>query len=363
MPRSLSHLDVDSDQAWEIVHRRDRAWDGKLFYAVRTTGIYCRPSCPSRRPKPANVAFFATAAEAESAGFRACHRCAPDSPTGTTTERRLGRALQYIDGHLDERITLKRLGAIVGLSPFHLQRAFKDAVGMSPREYQSARRLAAMKGRLRDGEGVSQAVWSAGYGSVRGAYESAAEGMGMTPGQYRTGAPGVPIRYALADTRFGALIVAWTPRGVCAVMVADGEDELVAALAREFPAAELAHHVVASDWLEPIVRYLEGTDPGLVVPLHLHGSNFQLRVWSALRDIPLGEVRSYREVAEAIGAPMASRAVARACATNRAALLVPCHRVVRSDGSLAGYRWGQDRKRRLLEHERRLAQQAEEENR
>lgn len=234
---------------------------------------------------------------------------------------------------------------------------------MSPREYQSARRLEAMKGRLRDGEDVSQAVWSAGYGSVRGAYESAAEGMGMTPGEYRTGAPGVPIRYALADTRFGALIVAWTPRGVCAVMVADDGDALVTAVAREFPAAVLADHVGASEWLEPIVRYLEGTDPGLVVPLHLHGSNFQLRVWNALRDIPLGEVRSYREVAEAIGAPMASRAVARACATNQAALLVPCHRVARSDGSLGGYRWGEDRKRRLLEHERRLAQQAEEGNR
>jgi len=350
--------ELSEDDAWGAVLARDRALDGLLFYGVRTTGVYCRPSCPSRRPRRENVEFFESADQAEAEGYRPCHRCHPRSPWGTPTERRLRRAMEYLDAHLDERVTLERLGRAVGLSPFHLQRAFKEAVGLSPREYQDARRLEAMKERLRNGEDVGRAVWSAGYGSVRGAYDSAAAGLGMTPGQYRNGGEGVPIRYSLHETRFGHLIVAWTPKGVCAVMLGDDPDRLVAELQAEFSSAELARDDAgAADWVRPVLEYVEGTAPGLVVPLDLRGSNFQLRVWNALREIPIGEVRSYKEVAESIGAPRSYRAVARACATNRVALAVPCHRVVGSDGSLGGYRWGTERKRRLLEHEHRLRRQ------
>lgn len=343
------------EAAWRAVLTRDRAWDGRLYYGVRTTGVYCRPSCPSRRPKPENVAFFTTPDRAEAAGYRACHRCHPRSTTGTPTERRIRRAIEYLESHLDERVTLERLGRAVGLSPFHLHRAFKMVVGLSPRGYQDAKRLGAMKARLREGGDVSRAVWRAGYGSVRGAYESAAAGLGMTPGRYRDGADGMTIRYSLHRTRFGRLLVAWTADGVCAVQLGDAPEPLVDALRSEFPAAVLTpERAPATGWVQAVLDYLEGTNPGLAVPVDLHGTNFQLRVWSALRQIPPGEVRSYREVAEAIGAPTASRAVARACATNRAALVVPCHRVVRSDGSPGGYRWGEERKRRLLEHEARM---------
>lgn len=362
MNRTDGGRDIPESDAWDAVLSRDRAWDGVLFYGVRTTGIYCRPSCPARRPKRENAVFFETAEQAEGAGYRACHRCHPKSSSGTPTERRLRRAIEYLEEHLDERVTLEQLGEAVGLSPFHLQRVFKETVGVSPRDYQDARRLEAMKAHLRDGDEVGRAVWRAGYGSVRGAYESAATGLGMTPGQYRDGADGVPIGYSLHHTRFGHLIVGWTPKGVCAVMLGDSPDQLVEELKAEFPAAEVAHDdTVAVDWIQSVLDYLDGEHPGLAVPVDLQGSNFQLRVWKALQDIPIGEVRSYKEIAEAIGAPGSARAVARACATNKAALVVPCHRVVRADGSLSGYRWGEDRKRRLLEHERGLREGGTEE--
>lgn len=338
------------DDPWQVVLTRDRAWDGALFYAVRTTGIYCRPSCPSRRPRRENVTFFDSADGAERAGFRSCHRCHPASASGTTTERRVQRAIRYLDEHRDERITLDRLGTVVGLSPFHLQRAFKSAMGVSPRQYQEARRLDAMKERLGSGERVGRAVWEAGYGSVRGAYEAVARGTGMTPGRYRGGAEGVHILHAVRDTRFGSLLVAWTPTGVCAVLLGDSAEDVIGQLRSEFPAAQISEDA-GDGHIDHVLTYLEGSHPGLALPLDLHGTAFQLRVWEALRQIPMGEVRTYGEVAAAIGAPGSSRAVARACAANRTALVVPCHRVVRSDGTLSGYRWGEQRKRNLLEHE------------
>lgn len=344
------------DDAWQVVLARDRSWDGVLFYGVHTTGIFCRPSCPARRPRRENVTFFGSADEATGAGFRACHRCHPQSTSGTTTERRIQRAIRYLDEHLDERVTLAQLGSAVGLSPFHLQRAFKDAMGVSPRQYQEARRLEHMKERLGSGDSVSTAVWEAGYGSVRGAYEAVARGTGMTPGRYRSGARDVRIVYAVRDTRFGSLLVAWTPAGVCAVTLGDSRDDVIAQLHAEFPAADVAPHARddardADVRMDAVLACLDDTHPGLAVPLDLHGTSFQLRVWEALRQIPAGEVRTYAEVAASIDAPRASRAVARACAANRTALVVPCHRVVRSDGSLSGYRWGVQRKRDLLDHE------------
>ncbi len=341
------------DLRWRAVLERDRAYDGAFFYAVRTTGIYCRPTCPARRPRRENVEFFETPAAAEAAGYRACHRCHPASATGTPTEHRIGRAMEYLDARRDVRVTLAELGAAVGVSPFHLQRAFRDAVGLSPREYQDARRLESLRARLRDGDDVARAVWGAGYGSYRGAYASAA-GMGMTPGEYRGGAAGLAVEYSTHRTGFGIVLVAWTARGVCAVMLGDDPSALAAELAAEFPAAELAPYAPeGSAWIAAILASLEGDHTGPAVPLDVRGSTFQLRVWKALRDIPFGEVRTYGEIAAAIGDPGAARAVGRACATNPTALVVPCHRVVRADGTPGGYRWGAERKARLIEHEHR----------
>lgn len=290
------------DEAWKVVQARDRSWDGQLYYAVKTTGIYCRPSCPSRRPKRENAEFFRSAGAAEQAGYRACHRCHPDSMAGTPTERRVHKALDYLEEHLDERVTLEGLGNAVGLSPFHLQRIFKEAMGVSPREYQDALRLDALKQHLRDGSSVGRAVWRAGYGSVRGAYESAASGLGMTPGQYREGGSGLSISYSVHETSLGRLLVAWTERGVCAVMLGDSDDQLIEELISEFPSAELRNEDRGGrESVAVLLRHLEGEHPGLSIPVDLHGSAFQLRVWNVLRDIPPGEVRSYEEVAAAIG--------------------------------------------------------------
>lgn len=358
--RQMRQEELEADAAWRAVLHRDRSRDGHLYYAVRTTGIFCRPSCPSKRPKRKNVVFFGSAEAARGAGFRACHRCHPESARGTPTEKRLQRAMRYLEEHLDERVTLERLGAAVGLSPFHLQRAFKDAFGLSPRAWQNARRLEAMKARLREGENVGRAVWSAGYGSVRSAYDAVQSGLGMTPGEYSRGGSGVPIRYTVHETAFCHVLVGWTARGVCAVMIGDAPDQLRNDLLAEYPAAQVAEDEgPAREWVDALLAWLAGQHPGLAVPLDLHGTAFQLRVWQALRDIPPGEVRSYGEVAAAIGAPGSARAVARACATNRAALVVPCHRVVRADGQTGGYRWGEARKRELLALEQRLNERPE----
>lgn len=357
MSDSLEDIGVQEDDAWNRVLARDRSSDGVFFYAVKTTGIFCRPSCPSRKPKRENVQFFLSADRAEEAGYRSCYRCHPTSEVGTPTERRVQRAIEFIDQHLDEGITLERLAKAVGLSPFYLQRKFKEALGLSPRKYQDSRRLEAMKSNLQEGMPVGRAVWAAGYGSTRGAYESVSAGLGMTPGAYKDGARGIEIGYAIHHTALGTLLVAWTPKGVCTVSLAEGKEELVQELEGEFPAATLNRDQEAEDWVRPFIRYLEGQDSRLTVPVDTTGTAFQLRVWSTLREIPLGEVRSYKEVAAEIGKPGAARAVARACATNKVALAVPCHRVVRSDGSLSGYRWGKERKRKLLELERRLREQ------
>jgi AraC family transcriptional regulator of adaptative response/methylated-DNA-[protein]-cysteine methyltransferase len=347
-------LGISEDDAWERVVARDRSSDGVFYYAVKTTGIFCRPTCPSRRPKQQNVEFFLTSEAAERAGYRACYRCHPASEVGTPTERRVRLAVEYIEQHLDERVTLERLAKVTGLSPFHLQRTFKESLGMSPRAYQDARRLKAMKSNIQEGMAIGPAVWAAGYGSYRGAYESVSGGLGMTPGEYKNGARGIDIRYAIHDTGFGMLLVAWTPKGVCAVSLGKAVGGLVQELGREFPSASLERDQDMEEWVRPFVDYLEGQSPGVAVPLDTAGTGFQMRVWKALQEIPFGEVRSYADVADAIGQPTAARAVARACASNRTALVVPCHRVVRSDGGLGGYRWEEERKAQLLEHERAL---------
>jgi AraC family transcriptional regulator of adaptative response/methylated-DNA-[protein]-cysteine methyltransferase len=342
---------IDAGAAWTAVAERDARQDGRFVYAVRTTGVFCRPSCPARRPLRLNVEFFATPGEAAQAGYRPCARCRGGAaPAG---EGAVERAVKFIEAHLDARVTLAALARHVGVSPFHLQRTFTRVVGASPRAFQEARRLARFKARVRRGADVGAATYEAGYGSSRALYESARARLGMTPAVYRRGAAGERIRYATAAWEHGLVLVAATERGVCAVQLGDDGAALERSLAAEFPRASLERDDEGMRrWVEGVLRSAGG-DASASLDLDLRGTAFQLRVWRALRKIPYGETRSYGAVAKAIGQPSATRAVARACATNRIALVVPCHRVVREGSEAGGYRWGAERKRRLLDLERR----------
>lgn len=347
-----AELAMPEDAAWRAVLARDRGRDGAFVYAVRTTGVYCRPSCPSRRPRRENVSFFATAAGAEQAGYRACARCGPAGGRAAAREA-VERAVAILEARPDRRIALGELARRVGMSPFHLQRTFRQSLGVSPRAFQDALRLARFKSRVRQGEPVGLATYEAGYGSSRGLYESARAGLGMTPATYRKGGQGERIRFTTVSSELGRLLVAAAARGVCAVSLGTEDAALEKDLRAEFPRAEVARDDAGvRPWVRAVVRRLEGAPTPLRADLR--GTAFQLRVWAALRAIPYGETRSYGEVAAAIGEPGASRAVARACAANRLALVVPCHRVVRGDGGLGGYRWGLSRKRRILDRERPL---------
>jgi AraC family transcriptional regulator of adaptative response/methylated-DNA-[protein]-cysteine methyltransferase len=342
------------DAAWAAVRGRDRGADGRFYYAVASTGVYCRPSCPSRRPRRENTRFFRTPADAERAGYRACLRCSPAGRRPASVPAPVAAARAYLDAHVDEPVALGRLGREAGMSPHHLQRTFKRAYGVTPKEYQDAARLRRLKAGLRAGGSVTGAIVDAGYGSPSRVYERSDARLGMSPGAYRRGGAGMAIRYATAATPLGRLLVASTERGVCAVSLGDDDARLVEELRAEYPRASVepdgegARGLVAG-----IAKAVAGEADLRNVPLDLRGTAFQQRVWTALRAIPRGETRSYAEVAAAIGRPGASRAVAGACAGNRVALLVPCHRVVRAGGEPGGYRWGAERKRALLEGEAR----------
>jgi AraC family transcriptional regulator, regulatory protein of adaptative response / methylated-DNA-[protein]-cysteine methyltransferase len=347
------HLATTADQRrWEAVLERDHSQDGKFVYAVTSTHIYCRPSCPSRRPARPRVRFFLSPDAAEGAGYRACRRCEPRSRT-RTSDRQIQRAREYLDEHWDQTVTLDQLGQAVHMSPYHLQRTFKRVLGVTPKAYASARRLERMKSRLKEGDTVSRATYEAGYGSGSRAYEHARGGMGMTPGTYRNGGRGARIRYTIVATKVGYLLAATTERGLCSVMLGDKPGPLESSLQREFPAATLERDDEdLREFTENIVGRLSHSDRELGLPVDVAASAFPWQVWEALRRIPAGETRSYQTIARELGRPTAARAVARACASNRLALVIPCHRVVREDGALGGYRWGLDRKRRLLEEER-----------
>jgi AraC family transcriptional regulator of adaptative response/methylated-DNA-[protein]-cysteine methyltransferase len=344
--------------AWESVLHRDPTADDRFLYAVTTTGIYCRPSCPSRRPKRDNVAFFSTAAAAEHAGFRACQRCRPNR--AKSPHQGVERARDYIDSHIgdlgEERITLELLGEQSGLSPYHLQRKFKEVVGLTPAQYIRARKSERLKGELKRGETVSRATFGAGYGSSSRVYGDSDQRLGMTPATYRRGGAGAHIEYVIAKTSLGSLLVGATARGVCAVTLGNNAKVLEAALESEYPAATRKHVATPSDslalWVAEIIEAVDSDRVRLDIPLDIQASAFQWKVWRELQKIPFGETRSYGEVASAIGAPKAVRAVASACANNRAAVVIPCHRVVRQTGALGGYRWGIERKRQLLAKER-----------
>jgi AraC family transcriptional regulator of adaptative response/methylated-DNA-[protein]-cysteine methyltransferase len=349
---------MNENLCWDAVAARDKSKDGKFFYGVTTTGIYCRPSCGSRRPLRRNVRFYASAADAERDGLRACLRCRPQAPVEhSAMGDTVGQVCRYIEAHPGDDLKLAVLSARFRVSPFHLQRSFKAIVGVTPKDFAEACRLKSLKGKLRDGRSVTDAIYDAGFGSSSRVYERADTRLGMTPKQYRQGGKGVEISYAISETQLGTLMMAATDRGLCSVQIGAGKAEMVDRLGKEYPGAVISPmRPRRSDqfarWMRSLTEHLEGNRQRLDIPLDIKGTAFQVRVWNYLQRIPYGEVRSYSEVARSIGRPAAVRAVGSACASNRLALVVPCHRVIRGDGGMGGYRWGLERKRALIEHER-----------
>lgn len=337
---------------WQAISSRDSGFDGRFVYGVRTTHIYCRPSCPSRQPRREHVEVFAEPALAERAGYRACKRC---EPALTAVPDRgvalVQRACAYMDAHLDSALPLAAVARAAHGSPAHVQRTFKRVLGISPRAYVAAKREQRLRGALRTGQSVGRAVFEAGYASGRPVYGPVAGPLGMTPATYRKGGTGATIRYTVVASPLGQLLVAATERGVCSVRLGDHAVQLEAGLRSEFSAARLERVPgPPRAWVSAIRAALGKNADGGVgdLPVDVRATAFQRRVWDALRQIPVGETRTYSEVAQAVGSPRAVRAVARACATNPVAIIVPCHRVVRTGGASAGYRWGLDRKRALL---------------
>jgi AraC family transcriptional regulator, regulatory protein of adaptative response / methylated-DNA-[protein]-cysteine methyltransferase len=346
---------MDQEQYWQAVVERDGRFDGRFVYAVRTTGVYCRPSCPSRRPRREHVTFFAAPDEAAEAGYRPCRRCQPDRVMPEDPNLALIEEICAFLAESHERTpSLDELGTRFGLSPYHLQRTFKRIVGVTPRQYAAAQRVARFKGELRSGQRVTDALYNAGFQSSSAAYAEAVGQFGMTPAEYQRGGHAVRITYTIAPCVLGWLLLAATEKGICAVRLGDSEAELVRTLAEEFPAAVLSRAEAGLEvWLGTLLAYLDGQQARLDLPLDVRATAFQRRVWEALAAIPYGSTRSYGDVAVAIGQPTAARAVARACATNPAALVIPCHRVIRENGDLGGYRWGLARKQALLAQEAR----------
>ncbi|MCX6648576.1 MAG: bifunctional DNA-binding transcriptional regulator/O6-methylguanine-DNA methyltransferase Ada [Candidatus Bathyarchaeota archaeon] len=347
---------MGEEEMWRAVEARDASVDGKFVLAVRTTCIYCRPSCPSRHPKRENVEFYPTPEAAEAAGYRPCLRCKPrdtDAPQIAWVKK----ACDYIRRRPEEKITLESLSREAGVSAYHLQRTFKRVMGVSPRQYQETCRIERLKGQLREGKPVTKAVYGAGYGSTSWLYRDSKAKLGMTPGAYRRRGEGMSIRYRIVDSPLGRLIVARTGHGVCYLGIWDDEETLEASLRAEYPRAELTREEGKPDpWTRGILEYLAGRASELGgIPVDVVGTEFQRRVWGELQAIPRGQTRTYGDVARSMGRPEAVRAVGRACATNPVSLLIPCHRVVGKSGDLHGYHWGLDCKKTLLEAEKRTA--------
>ena len=344
---------ASDDRYWEAVTARDSKRDGEFFFAVSTTGVYCRPSCAARRPRRENVRFFRTPEAAEQAGYRACLRCRPRAFTGNAESDGVKAICRFVEQHLDEPLTLGRLAKEFHQSPFHLQRRFKAVLGITPREYADSCRLKMLKRNLQAGDSVTRAMYDAGYGSSSRLYERTASQLGMTPDKYRRGAIAASIRYTIADSPLGRMLIAATERGICSIQFARTDGELIEGLKREFPfAVRRPDDGELQSWVSTLLHHLRGKDLNSSLPLDIRATAFQRKVWQYLQSIPFGETKSYIEVAKAIGKPRACRAVARACATNPVAIAIPCHRVVREDGSMGGYRWGLKRKQALLEMER-----------
>ncbi len=345
---------LDEEVLWCAVTSRDARWDGLFVYAVTSTGIYCRPTCASRRPGRGNVRFFAGPSEAARSGFRGCKRCKPDDePAAAPGVERVRKACRLIARRNGAGVSLGSLARAAGVGEHQLLRTFKHALGITPREYADACRHGALKSALRSGGGVADAVLAAGFGSSSRVYERAGSVLGMTPARYAAGAKGETVTYALAASTIGKILVASTSRGICSVAIGSNEQAMERNLRAEFSNAQVSREdeeLMAS--VKAIVDSIENDAPDPRLPLDIRATAFQTRVWRELQRIPRGQTRSYQEIARRIGRPGASRAVARACASNPAAVLIPCHRVVQSDGASGGYRWGADRKAALLERER-----------
>jgi AraC family transcriptional regulator, regulatory protein of adaptative response / methylated-DNA-[protein]-cysteine methyltransferase len=341
-----------SDPRWAAVVARDAKADGVFFYAVRTTGVYCRPSCGARTPRPENVAFFHSASDAERAGFRACKRCKPDR--GSLAEQHAAKVAElcrFIE-HAEQPPTLEELAERAGTSVYHLHRVFKRVTGLTPKAYAAAHRAEKVRKELARSGTVIDAIYGAGYNSNGRFYGESNQVLGMTPTRYRAGGAGTRICFAIGECSLGAILVAQSDRGVCAILMGDDPDALARDLQDRFPQAELVGGDAAfEDLIAKVVGFVDAPRLGLDLPLDVRGTAFQQRVWRALRKIPSGKTVSYAELAKRIGAPKSVRAVAQACAANALAVAIPCHRVVRSDGGLSGYRWGVERKRALLERE------------
>ena len=350
---------MNNPEMWNAVLARDASRDGSFVFAVRSTGIYCRPSCPARRPRQEQVRFFQLPEAAEQAGFRACRRCHPRrAQTADPQIELVQRICHAIDEHEEEPMTLKTLSTETGVSAHHLLRTFKSVMGITPRQYAESRRLDQFKSRVKNGASVTNAMYDAGYGSSRGLYEKSSARLGMTPATYGRGGQGMRIIYTIADCSLGRVLVAATERGVCSVALGDSDAELTTSLFAEYPNASIdSRDTVISGslnlWLGKILEHLDGRSPRIELPLDIQATAFQWRVWEELQRIPFGATRSYLEIAKAIGKPKAVRAVANACAGNHVAVVIPCHRVIRGDKGLGGYRWGLARKEALLEGERK----------
>ncbi len=340
----------NQEQRWQAVIARDASRDGVFVFAVTSTGVYCRPSCPSRRPRRERVRFFSRPDEAERAGFRACLRCRPrDADSRIKTVESI---CQFLREHTDEPVTLAALGERFGMNPFHLQRVFKSVLGVSPREFVDALRMKSFKSQLRSGRSVTDAIYEAGFGSSSRLYERSGPQLGMTPATYQRGGKGMFIRYTTLDSPVGRMLLAATDHGVCAISIGESDGGLLEGLRREFPDATLRRgDVVLRRWVRALLEQLHGERPLPQLPLDVQATAFQRRVWEHLQSIPYGTTKSYGEVARAIGQASSARAVASACASNPVAVAIPCHRVVRGTGDLGGYRWGAERKKALLQME------------
>jgi len=348
-PATEGRASAADERRWNAVCARDAAHDGEFVFAVSSTGVYCRPSCAARRPRRENVQFFLTNEQAEQEGYRACLRCRPKSASGNAHSDSIKAICRFIEQHLDEPVTLARLGKEFHQSPFHLQRRFKAVLGITPREYADSCRLRSLKRNLKAGDSVTRAMYDAGYGSSSRLYEKTASQLGMTPDKYRRGAIAAAIRYTCADSPLGRMLIAATERGVCAIQFARSDGELLEGLRREFPfATRKSDEGGLRSWAGALLKHMQGKQLDSSLPLDIRATAFQRRVWTYLQSIPFGATRSYSQVAKGIGRPTAVRAVARACATNPVAVAIPCHRVVREDGSMGGYRWGIERKKALL---------------